>query len=164
MEKSSSVRESSIFLPLPGSRMEHENALNSFCRRSRLPEQRRFANCCVQEPSCYFCSTLDSRAFPSGWSAKSGLRQRWLAAQRVHLRSPPMPATAETWLLLRHPRAPATSAGLVQEVRLQIRVASVGILFSGTLRYGRQSLAALRKSLKKTSRHPTFIRNGTSAR
>src|SRR5580704_14523933 len=64
MEKSSSVRESSIFLPLPGSRMEHENALNSFCRRSRLPEQRRFANCCVQEPSCYFCSTLDSRAFP----------------------------------------------------------------------------------------------------
>src|ERR1700727_1596899 len=103
---------------------EHENALSSFCRRSILPEQRRFANCCVQEPSCYFCSTLDSRAFPSGWSAKSGLRQRWLAAPRVHLRSPPMLATAETWLLRRHPRAPATSA-------------SVGILFSGTLRYGR---------------------------
>ena len=127
--------------------IKHENALSSFCRRSRVPTQQRFANCGVWKSSCYFYSTVDSRAFPSGWSAKSGLRQRWLAAPRVHLRSPPMLETGETWLLLRHPRAPATSAGLVQEVQLQIRVASVGISFSGMLRYGRQSLAALRKSL-----------------
>src|ERR1700693_3028312 len=44
-----------------------------------------------------------------------------------------------------------TSAGLVQEVQLQIRVASVGISFSGMLRCGRQSSAASVRVFKKRS-------------
>ena len=58
-----------------------------------------------------FYSNPDSLAFPAGWSAESGLRQKWLASRRVPAGPRPMLATAGTRLLLRRPRAAAASAG-----------------------------------------------------
>jgi hypothetical protein len=49
-------------------------------------------------------------------------------------------ATAEKWLLPRHPRAVATSAGHAREVQLQTRAASAGILWCVMLEYLGQSL------------------------
>ena len=91
-----------------------------------------------------FYSSPDSLAFLSGWIAESVWRQKWLAAPRVPERSRPVLATAERWLLLRHPRAAATSAGHLREVQLQTRAASVGILCSGMLKYPGQSLISLK--------------------
>lgn len=94
-----------------------------------------------------FYSSPDSLASPSGWSAESVWRQKWLAAPRVPVRSRPMLATAETGLLLRHPRAAATSRGHRRELQHQTRAASVGILCSGVLNYRAQSIGGLPKSL-----------------
>jgi hypothetical protein len=89
-----------------------------------------------------FYSSPDSLTFPSGWPAESGWRQKWLAAPRAPVRHRPMLATAERWLLLRHPRAAATSAGHLRAVPLHTRAASVGILCFGMLKYRGQSVAA----------------------
>jgi hypothetical protein len=94
-----------------------------------------------------FYSIADSLAFPAGWPAESVWRQKWLAAPRGPVRSRSMLATAERWPLLRHPRAAATSAGQLREVQLQTRAPSVGILYSGMLKYRGQSIGGLPRSL-----------------
>ena len=99
-------------------------------------------------------SSPDSLAFPSGWPAESVWRQKWLAALRVPERCRPMLAPAEKWLLPRHPRADATSAGPLREVQLQTRAASGGILCSGMLKYRDQLLAASLRVSNKTSKYP----------
>ena len=87
-----------------------------------------------------FYSSPGSLAFLSGWIAESVWRQKWLAAPGVPERSRPMLATAEKWLLPRHPRAAATSAGHLREVPLQTRAASEGILCSEMLKDRGQSI------------------------
>jgi hypothetical protein len=76
-----------------------------------------------------FYSSPDSLAFLSGWIAESVWRQKWLAAPRVPERSRPMLATAEKWLLLRHPRAAATSAG--PAIRFTSQPAAVALRLIG---------------------------------
>jgi hypothetical protein len=109
-----------------------------------------------------FYSSPDTLAFLSGWPAGSVWRQKWLAAPRVPERSRPRLATAEKWLLLRHPRAAATSAGHLREGQLQTRAASVGILCSGMLKYPGESLASLTVA-NRISKYPATCRkSGTS--
>src|ERR1700730_5230789 len=87
-----------------------------------------------------FYSSPDSLASPAGWSSESVWRQQGLAAPPVPVGSRPMLAISERWLLLRHPRAAATSADHCPEVQLRTRAASVGILCSGMLKYRGQSI------------------------
>ena len=97
-------------------------------------------------------SSPDSLAFPAGWPAESVWLQKWLAAPPVPVGSRPMLVISERWLLLRHPRAAATSAGRLREVRLRTRAANVGILCSGMLKYRGQSIGGLPRKVALPSR------------
>jgi hypothetical protein len=99
-----------------------------------------------------FYSSPDSLAFPAGWSAESVWRQQGLAAPPVPVGSRPMLAISERWLLLRHPHAAATSADHWRGVQLQTRAASLGILWSGMLKYRRQSIGVLPNKVTLPSR------------
>jgi hypothetical protein len=82
----------------------------------------------------------ETLACPSEWYARSLERQLWLAAPRLPQRFQPTPAIAEIRLLLRHRRVSSTIADRLREGQIQTRLASVGILWCGMLKYFGQSL------------------------